>query len=250
MKTKISTQRAYIKMRIIAPEKTDHMKKQWLKAVLPFLVSLTLPLLGSSFIVTAILQHHNTISTFNLGQWTVFFLLTSLLMGFMLTPTTFIAMLSGYLLGLNAIIPVVAMYSIAAIIGYYTGKLLDKGKIETLLKHFNKEHIIQNIHTNDKWFVFTCRLSPVLPFAFTNVVLASINTPFKRFILWGTLGMLPRTLLAIWVGKQATSIYHLKNNSFEWNTESILLLSILLISFVLLSFVMKRILSGKKQALN
>lgn len=222
------------------------MKKQWLKAVLPFLISLSLPLIGSSFIVTAILQHNDTILSFSLAEWTGFFLLTSLLMGFMLTPTTFIAMLSGYLLGFNAILPVIAMYSIAAVIGFYIGKLLDKGRIETLLNHFNKGHIINNIQSNDKWFVFTCRLSPVLPFAFTNVVLASIKTPFKRFIIWGTLGMLPRTLLAIWVGKQATNIYQLKNNRFEWNAESILLLSILLISFVLLSFVMKRILSAKK----
>lgn len=221
------------------------MKNSWIATIAPFALSVSLPLIGSSVVITYILQHKETIDTFNLLEWSLFFLCTSLLMGLMLTPTTFIAMLSGFLLGFNAIVPVVLMYTIASAIGYFIGKLLDQGKVEKTLRYFKKEHLIENIQESDHWFVFTCRLSPVLPFAFTNVVLASINTPFRRFITWGTLGMLPRTLLAIWVGRQATNMYQLENNSFEWNTESFILLSLLLVSFIMLSFLMKKILTKK-----
>lgn len=221
------------------------MKNSWIAAIAPFILSVSLPLLGSSFVISTIFQNKAVIDSFSLMEWGLFFLATSILMGFMLTPTTFIAMISGYLLGFNAILPVVFMYTIAASIGYFLGKLLDQGKVEKTLNYFNKGHLIQNIQETDHWFVFTCRLSPVLPFAFTNIVLASINTPFKRFITWGTLGMLPRTLLAIWAGKQATDIYALENNTFTWNWETSILLALLLISFAMLSFLMKKVITKR-----
>ena len=222
------------------------MKNSWIATIAPFILSVSLPLLGSGFVISTIFQNKTLIDSFTMFEWSLFFLVTSLLMGFMLTPTTFIAMISGYLLGFQAIIPVILMYTIAATIGYFLGKLLDQGKVEKTLNYFNKGYLIRNIHESDNWFVFTCRLSPVLPFAFTNIVLASINTPFKRFITWGTLGMLPRTLLAIWVGKQATDIYALESNTFTWNWETSILLGLLLISFVMLSVLMKKVISKRR----
>lgn len=44
------------------------------------------------------------------------------------------------------------------------------------------------------------RLPPNSPFALTNLVLASVKVPFVPFVLGTVLGMLPRTLLAVWIG--------------------------------------------------
>lgn len=48
--------------------------------------------------------------------------------------------------------------------------------------------------------VFVSRLSPHMPFAFTNIVVAQIRRPLWRLALVSTLGLLPRGFLAVAVG--------------------------------------------------
>jgi uncharacterized membrane protein YdjX (TVP38/TMEM64 family) len=53
--------------------------------------------------------------------------------------------------------------------------------------------------------VFLARLSPIFPFAITNAIMAFVGVPFRAFITAGTLGMLPRTFLAVFTGISASS---------------------------------------------
>ena len=126
-------------------------------------------------------------------------------------------------------------------IGFFIGKLMDQGKVERLLQLFPKgKAFFENIQKSQKQLVFTCRLSPVLPFAFTNVLLAAIKTRFSTFIVFGTLGMLPRTLLAIWAGKQASSIYNLQTREWTINFETLSLLFLVGFSMIMLTLILKK----------
>lgn len=221
-----------------------------LLAGLPFLISIALPLTGSTLFTRWILLNSSFFHEITSVQWIVFYSITAIAMGLMLTPTTFVAVLSGYLLGWQAIPYVVISYATASVIGFFIGKKMDQGKINRLLKHYPKAaKVFNNIHDVAPSFVFACRLSPVLPFAFTNVLLASINTSFKQFITYGTLGMLPRTLLAIWAGKQTSELIDLESRSFEWSAENLLLLGLLLSSMIILTWVLKKIVVNKSTSI-
>ena len=78
--------------------------------------------------------------------------------------------------------------------------------------------------------IFFVRLSPIIPFAFSNLLFALLDTGWKRVVLFGFIGMLPRTLLAFGSGILADSIYtalRQGGNAFNWA---------LIIGLILLSF--------------
>ena len=211
-----------------------------ISSALPFLISGLLPLTFSSFFIGLILEHKEIFLHLSWVEVVIYTVVAALIMGLMLSPTTFIALLSGFILGWKAIPFVTVSYLLASIIGFFIGKLLDHGKVERLLALFPKgEAFFANIQKSEKQLVFTCRLSPVLPFAFTNVLLAAIKTRFSTFIVFGTLGMLPRTLLAIWAGKQASSIYDLQTREWTLNFETVSLLVLVAISMLVLTLIIK-----------
>lgn len=212
-----------------------------ISSALPFLISGLLPLTFSSFFIGWILKHQELFVEVSIFETIAYTLIAALAMGLMLSPTTFIALLSGFILGWKAIPFVVISYLLASIIGFFIGKLMDQGKVERLLQLFPKgKAFFENIQKSQKQLVFTCRLSPVLPFAFTNVLLAAIKTRFSTFIVFGTLGMLPRTLLAIWAGKQASSIYNLQTREWTINFETLSLLFLVGFSMIMLTLILKK----------
>jgi len=80
------------------------------------------------------------------------------------------------------------------------------------------DHFLENVRANSFSWVFVTRLSPVFPFAITNALMAFLGVRVKQFFVAGTLGMLPRTLLALWTGTQAKTIQSLYQNpgSAQW----------------------------------
>ncbi len=53
---------------------------------------------------------------------------------------------------------------------------------------------------------FLSRLSPHMPFAFTNILVAQLHQPVTRLALVSTLGLLPRSLLAVAIGGGLSSV--------------------------------------------
>lgn len=64
---------------------------------------------------------------------------------------------------------------------------------------------LTNVRSSSFSWVFLARLSPIFPFAITNAIMAFVGVPFRWFITAGTLGMLPRTFLAVFTGISASS---------------------------------------------
>lgn len=110
-------------------------------------------------------------------------------------------------------------------------KRIDGDKFRDYLSNNkNVSSILENIRKEELKFIFFTKLSPVLPFALTNFVFALSGAKLKNILLGGFLGMIPRTLLAVWTGSQAKEIRRLLENPNEGNLQKILVILLLVIS--------------------
>ncbi len=110
-------------------------------------------------------------------------------------------------------------------------KRIDGDKFRNYLSdNKNVSTILNNIRKEELKFIFFTKLSPVLPFALTNFVFALSGAKLKNILLGGFLGMIPRTLLAVWTGSQAKEIRKLLENPNEGNLQKILIILLLIIS--------------------
>ncbi|MBC7921499.1 MAG: VTT domain-containing protein, partial [Ferruginibacter sp.] len=168
-----------------------------------FLLGL-LPLFFSSTVTYYAIRYEPHVRNFDTPAWVGFYVLSSLTMAFALTPTTFIALLSGYFLGWLSILPVSVSYLAASWIGYRAAQRLDGGRfMRNLPRKERAEKLVSNLKNNEFGLIVMARLSPVLPFAVTNVLLSLSGASLRTFLTAGFIGMLPRTMLSIWVGSQA-----------------------------------------------
>ena len=71
-----------------------------------------------------------------------------------------------------------------------------------------------------------------MPFALTNLVFSLMGIQFKNVILGGFLGMIPRTVLAVWVGMEAKEISQLVQNPNESVTSRVVILGLVVVSVV------------------
>lgn len=150
----------------------------------------------------------------------IFVCLAGFVMGFALLPTTLLSILTGFIWGWDAFAWLVIGYLLATSLGYSLGSLLSKNQLEILLKHYPKAgKIVLNNQENLGSLIFFVRLSPVIPFAFSNVLFALLNAGLLRVLWWGVWGMLPRTMLAFYSGTVAGSLYQALKESgsqVEW----------------------------------
>ncbi len=178
-----------------------------------------LPLISSSFLGYFALSNPGFFQNLSLSDHVIFWVAAVFIMGLALSPTTFFALFTGYVFGLQGIFPLIIAYSFASLLGYFLAKKLKGDAIMALLRaRFPLEHFLANVRANSFSWVFVTRLSPVFPFAITNALMAFLGVRIKQFFVAGTLGMLPRTLLALWTGMQAKTIQSLwqKPATAQW----------------------------------
>lgn len=169
-----------------------------------------MPVLISSTLSFYAIRYEEEIRQFDFSYWLVFYAISCFTMAFALTPTTFIALVSGYFLGWSALPFMSVAYLVASYIGYRAAAFFDHGKLlESLEQEKRAKQFIARLKTGELGIIVMSRLSPVLPFAMMNVVLAILRVDLKKFIWAGFLGMLPRTVTAVWVGNRAQQIRQL-----------------------------------------
>ncbi|CAA6823388.1 MAG: Unknown protein [uncultured Sulfurovum sp.] len=169
-------------------------------------VAVVLPILGSLLSLYFIVEFPEFTDWIKAHQ-IIFFLGTVVTMAILLTPTTFIASLSGFLFGLSSVFYLVPAYVTASLLGYFLGQRLDRGKFLTSIVEVDNKQLLKNtVESNPFWFVMLCRISPILPFGLMNIALPAFGVKIKEFVSAGTVGMLPRTMLFIWLGSAAQSL--------------------------------------------
>ncbi len=200
-----------------------------------------MPLLVSSSISYWVITQEQEIQNFTFQNWIIAFIFACFTMAFALTPTTFIALLSGYFLGWQAFIPVAITYWIASFLGYKAAQMIDGGRFLRILSEKPKvKQILENLQKDEFKIILLARLSPVLPFAVTNILFSFSGTKLRNFLTAGFLGMLPRTILSIWIGTQAQEIKRLIEHPSEGNISKFLILGLIGGSILGLGYFVKK----------
>ncbi len=203
-------------------------------------------LIASSVVSYLAYQYEPLILSFGWLHWLLFFVIVSFTMAFALTPTTFVALLSGYFLGWNALIPMSIAYVAASYIGYQAASRIDQGKfLSGIYKNPKMAQAIERLRSGQLKVIILSRLSPVLPFAVMNVVLAMLKVDLRKLIWGGLAGMLPRTALAVFAGSQGRNIRQLLENPNQNSLIQAGLIGLTVVSIGGLVYVILRIVRGK-----
>lgn len=167
-----------------------------------------MPLVGSSVVSYWTLTHEAFFMDLSLPQIGLMWAVTWVLMCFSLLPTTFVALFYGYVFGLEKALPLVASaYLLAAWASYGLIRLFDHAQIsQTLLSNPRTARAMHKLQRNSWGIIIAARISPLLPFSVMNVIFTVLQINILRFLAGSFIGMLPRTLLAIYVGAQATHL--------------------------------------------
>ncbi len=185
------------------------------------------PLIGSLLLSTRY-QELEQITVTGIGNHILLTLTLALLVGLAFLPTTLTAMASGFFWGWTVFPHLVIAYLLANVLGYALGKWLN-ADFRTLLyaRHPSLKEGIEQRIAHPAGLVFFVRISPVIPFAISNFLFASLGISLKQIIRYGLPGMLPRTLLAFATGKAAKSFLDAQaalQDPEQWLTILILLL--------------------------
>lgn len=163
----------------------------------------------------------------------LFVVATAFSMGFALIPTTLLAIISGYIWGWQAFPYLIAAYTLAAGIGYIAGRSVSTDMLGPLLERYPKvRKVITDKQQQIGSLIFFIRISPAIPFAFSNILFALLSTGLKRVLWFGLWGMLPRTTLAFSSGVFAESIYDAIQDNTRSSTDIILIFGFFAISII------------------
>jgi uncharacterized membrane protein YdjX (TVP38/TMEM64 family) len=211
-------------------------------SLLFLLVLVVMPFLASSFIILGIIRYEALIHDFTPLQWVGLYLAASITMAFALTHTTFIALLGGFFLGWISMLYMLPAYIVASLIGYFSARLIDQGTfIESISGIKGVDNIIHNLKKRENLVIFFCRISPILPFAMMNALLSILRASISKYIVAGSAGMLPRTLLFVWLGMQARNIKELIEHPSDNMASKILFMALLIFSIGGLFYIFKKI---------
>ncbi|TVR81436.1 MAG: DedA family protein [Chitinophagaceae bacterium] len=167
-----------------------------------------IPILVSSNFIFLLQSNNHWFEDISISFYIIFFIISFLTMTFALIPTTVVAILTGHYLGWEAFPGLLIAYTLAAIAGLYFGRFLNTLlSSKRLIELPELQPFRENIRKNALPVIIFGRLSPVLPFAMMNVAFASLNPPFRSYLLGSIAGMLPRTLLFFYAGMQTTQIW-------------------------------------------
>lgn len=207
------------------------MQTSKLPSILSFVGFTLLPLFSTSLLSYYLLKYESTISTFGLLEWLALTLFLTLGATIALCPPTFLAIVFGYFMGFKAI-PYLLIINFGAIFLIYVFyKILDFKWIEGYFEKNEKiKNLLKNIKADELKIIFFAKLSPILPFALTNLTFAVSGAKLRNILIGGFGGMLPRTILAVYTGSQAKQIRTLIQNPNEGLFSKILVLLLIIVS--------------------
>ncbi|NBA87122.1 hypothetical protein GVN16_15225 [Emticicia sp. CRIBPO] len=201
------------------------------------------PLVSTSFLTIYVLQYQDFLNTLGWADWFYISLVFTVTSALALSPPTFLAVIHGYFLGFEAL-PYQFMINMGAIIlvNLVVRKIDNNRFIEILSKNPKVAGILNGIKKEELKIIFFSKLSPVLPFALTNFVFAISGARLRNVLLGGFMGMIPRTVLAVWTGSQAKEIQTLIEHPNQGLFQQVFILILLIASVVGLSMVFRKVL--------
>jgi uncharacterized membrane protein YdjX (TVP38/TMEM64 family) len=129
------------------------------------------------------------------GLFTVAF---ALLGAVAVAPTYSTSIVAGWTFGFRVGFPAVVTGTVCgAVLGYLVARRVAKERVASTFAEHPKWDVVRRALAEEKpvktlWIVFLLRLSPVLPFGTTNVLMATTGVPLAIYFLGTVLGLMPR----------------------------------------------------------
>lgn len=198
-----------------------------------FVLFTLLPLLSSSYLSYFLFQNQGTLADWTAGEWIISSLVLAVLCAVAIVPPTFLALVMGYFMGYWALPYLIGINMLAIVLIYGISRIVNFSFVrEWLNKNEKARAVMQQIKEDELKVIFFTKLSPLLPFAVTNLVFAASGASFRNILLGGFLGMVPRTALAVYVGAQGKELQALLNDPNggalgQWTIVSLVIISVL-----------------------
>jgi len=170
------------------------------------LVTAFLPMLGSTILLIVAVPLGNWLRE-NWETGSLWFLLgTFLFCGLALLPTNVIGIISGWAFGFVFGIALLITGVVgAALVSFLIHSRIVGEKLPQIFNAHPKAKAVYNALVGQNvWrttlLIFLLRLSPAMPFALTNFLMASARVPLKSYLVGTFFGMLPRSSAVVFVG--------------------------------------------------
>ncbi len=210
----------------LAPPPTRHPVLRFFRQIGPAgpvaLIATAMPavgavvLLGVARQVVPWLRHHEIVGIF------LFMIALATLGGFALVPTYANSLLGGFTFGFPIGFPaVMAGLGGAAMIGYALSHRIVGDRVSRVIHEHPKWELVRNALVGGSTrhvilIVTLLRLSPVLPFETTNVLLASCEVRAFPFLIGTLIGVLPRTAAIVFVASRVHHWEELRSAGGRW----------------------------------
>ncbi|WP_229238520.1 TVP38/TMEM64 family protein [Dyadobacter sp. Leaf189] len=208
-------------------------KKFSLPVVISVLMTIV-PLLTTSLLTAWAINNEQFLRAMPLGWWIGITLILTIASSVALTPPTFLALVYGYFLGWKSIPMLFGMNLGAIALIYVSANYLHATSLRKHLMQIYPQvgSLLSRFYKNELRLIFFAKLSPVLPFAITNLFFAMAGARFKQVLAGGTLGMIPRTVLAVWAGREAQDIRYLLEHPNEGLATKVVLVLLIIVSTI------------------
>lgn len=174
----------------------------------------------------------------DLGAWgALVFILTYILATVLFVPGLILTMGAGFLFG---VIQGAVLVSIASTTGagvaFLIGRYLARDWVAQKVQGHPKFNRIDEAIGREGWrIVGLVRLSPVFPFNFLNYAFGLTQVRFRDYLLASWIGMLPATVLYVYIGSLAGSLASVSNGAgsrtpAEWALYALGLLATLIVT--------------------
>ncbi|GAB4037958.1 TVP38/TMEM64 family protein [Spirosoma gilvum] len=198
-------------------------------AIAGLVLSIT-PIVFTSVLTYYAIVYEPIIAEFTTWQW-VAITLTCAITSAGLTPPTMLALIFGYFLGWNAVLPMFVINFGGILFINLIVRWLDHDWVLAFIRRNPKaQSVLDRILTNELEVIFFAKLSPILPFGLTNLMFALSGARLKNILLGGFLGMTPRTILAVWSGHEAHAIKTLLDNPNQGSWSQIIVVGLVIVS--------------------
>lgn len=209
-----------------------------------FVIFTALPMICTSFLTYFLYQNQNYLEGFNGFHWALFSVGLAIAAALAIIPPTFLAIVMGFFLGWMAFPYLIFINMGAIVLIYLLYQILDFSWIESKILSGEKiAKVLNQIKESELKIIFFTKLSPLFPFAVTNLLFAVSGAKFKNILLGGFLGMIPRTLLAVYVGKEAHELQKIIENPNENTLSQIVISALILVSAFGMYAVLKKAIS-------
>ena len=170
------------------------------------LVTTFLPFIGSLLLIT-FLEPVGQWMRDNWGSGAVIYLFgTLLLCGLALLPTNVVGILGGWAFSFELGLFVLMLAVVgSALISFKLNSHISGDRLSDVAgKHPRTDAIYRSLLGETFWkttlIIFFIRLSVIMPFGFTNFLMASAKVPLRSFLVGTAAGMLPRSTAMVLIG--------------------------------------------------